>query len=94
MKKFDWDPEKNKQLIEERGISFEGVIFHLQSDGLLDDIVVHSRQKKHSRQRIFIVSIEDYAYFVPYVESDNVIFLQTATPSRKASEQFLRKNNE
>ncbi|GJL71002.1 MAG: hypothetical protein NMNS01_02010 [Nitrosomonas sp.] len=94
MKQFDWDPKKNKQLIEERGISFESVIFHLKSDGLLDDIVLHSSQKKHSRQRIFIVAIEDYAYIVPYVESDNEIFLQTITLSRKATEQFLRENNE
>ena len=94
MKQFDWDPKKNKQLIEERGISFESVIFHLQSGGLLDDIKVHSSQKKHSHQRIFIVAIEDYAYIVPYVESDNEILLQTITPSRKATKQFLRENNE
>ncbi len=39
MKLFDWDPEKNQQLIEERSVSFEEVIFHLQSEGLLDDSV-------------------------------------------------------
>jgi uncharacterized DUF497 family protein len=94
MKKFDWDPKKNKQLIEERSISFEGVIFHLQSDGLVDDIVVHSSQENHSHQSIFIVAIEGYAYFVPYVESGNEIFLQTVTPSQKATEQFLGENNE
>lgn len=91
MKKFDWDPKKNKQLIEERDFSFEGVIFHLQSDGLLDDIVVHSNQKKHSRQRIFIVAIEDYAYIVPYVESDNEILLQTIAPSRKQLSSFWER---
>ena len=33
-----WDAEKNRKLIEERGISFEEIIFSLQNGGLLDDI--------------------------------------------------------
>ena len=93
MKQFDWDSEKNQQLIEERGVSFEEVIFHLQSDGLLDDIV-HPNQEKYSYQRMFIVAIESYAYLVPYVESDENIFLKTIIPSRKAAKEYLRKNDE
>ena len=93
MKQFDWDAEKNQQLIEERGISFEEVIFHLQSDGLLDDIA-HPNQEKYSHQRVFIVAIESYAYLVPYVESDEDIFLKTIIPSRKATKEYLRENDE
>jgi uncharacterized DUF497 family protein len=54
MKLFDWDPEKNRKLIEQRGISFEEVTFHLQTDGLLDD-VRHPNQKDYPHQRAFIV---------------------------------------
>ena len=93
MKLFDWDPEKNQQLIEERGVSFEEVIFHLQTDGLLDDIA-HPNQKDYSHQRVFIVAIESYAYLVPYVESDEDIFLKTIIPSRKATKQYLGENDE
>jgi uncharacterized DUF497 family protein len=93
MKQFDWNPEKNQQLIEERGISFEEVIFHLQSDGLLDDIK-HPNEDTYLHQRIFIVAIEGYAYLVPYVESDKGIFLKTIIPSRKATKQYLEKDNE
>lgn len=93
MKQFDWDPEKNQQLIEERGVSFEEVIFHLQSDGLFDDIA-HPNQKDHSHQRVFIVAIESYAYLVPYVESDEYIFLKTIIPSRKATKQYLGDDDE
>jgi len=50
MKLFDWDQEKNQQLVEERGIFFEEVIFYLQSDGLLDDIA-HPNQIDYSHQR-------------------------------------------
>ena len=76
MNQFDWDPEKNRQLIEERGISFEEVVFYLQSDGLLDDIE-HPNQESYAHQRMYIVAIEDYAYLVPYVESKEAIFLKT-----------------
>jgi len=90
---FDWDPEKNLQLIEERGISFEEVIFHLQSDSLLDD-VEHPNQKNYSHQRMYVVLIEDYIYLVPYVESEKGIFLKTIIPSRKATKQYLGDSNE
>jgi len=93
MRQFDWDPEKNQQLIEERGISFEEVIFHLRSDGLLDDIK-HPDEKTYSHQRVFIVAIEGYAYLVPYVESDKEIFLKTIIPSRKATKQYLGEDDE
>ena len=93
MNQFDWDPEKNQQLIEERGICFEELIFHLQSDGLLDDIK-HPNQESYAHQRMYIVAIEDYAYLVPYVESNEAIFLKTIIPSRKATKQYLGESNE
>ena len=88
MKLFDWDPEKNQQLIDQRDISFEEVIFHLQTDGLIDD-VRHPNQKDYPHQRAFIVAIDNYAYFVPYVETKEYIFLKTIIPSRKATKQYL-----
>ncbi|GAA4815364.1 hypothetical protein GCM10011365_02300 [Marinicella pacifica] len=93
MKQFDWDPKKNQQLIVEREISFEEVIFHLQTDGLLDD-VKHPNQATYPHQRIYVVAITDYAYLVPYVESNETIFLKTIIPSRKATKQYLRNNDE
>ena len=93
MKQFDWDSEKNQQLIEERDISFEEVIFHLQSDGLLDDIA-HPNQESYSHQRMFIVAIEGYAYLVPYVESKEALFLKTVIPSRKATKLYLGDDDE
>lgn len=89
MKPIHWNPEKNKQLIEERDISFEAVIFSLQSGGLLDD-VTHPNKEKYPHQRLFIVAIDEYAYLVPYVESEDEIFLKTIIPSRKATRQYLR----
>ena len=77
MKKvFNWDDLKNQWLIEERGISFEDVIFYIQQGKLLDDLV-HPNLKKYSSQRVFIIEIEKYVYLVPYVENDEEIFLKT-----------------
>lgn len=88
MKLITWNPDKNRKLIEERNISFENVVFSLQSGGLLDDIS-HPNPEKYSNQRVFVISIDDYAYLVPYVESEEEIFLKTIVPSRKATKQYF-----
>ncbi len=88
MKPINWDADKNRKLIEERNISFESVIFSLQSGGLLDDMF-HPNKDKYPQQRIFVVSIGEYVYLVPYVESEEEIFLKTIIPSRKATKQYL-----
>jgi len=91
MKTFDWNSDKNRQIIEERGVSFEDVIFYLQHEGLLDDIK-HPNDNKYPNQRVFVVNIDDYAYLVPYVETEEKIFLKTVIPSRKATKQYLGDN--
>ena len=76
MKFFDWNLQKNEKLINERGISFEDVIFSIQHDGLLD-ILEHPRKNKFPDQKIFIVKVNDYAFLVPFVEDEDIIFLKT-----------------
>lgn len=93
MKQFDWNGQKNRQIIEGRGISFEEVVFHIQSGDLLDDIA-HPNTKDYPHQRMFIVKIKSYAYLVPYVESEEDIFLKTIIPSRKATKKYIQPNNE
>lgn len=88
MKYFDWDDEKNEQLIKNRGISFEEVLIAIES-GYLLDVIEHSNKAKYPNQRIFIVRIEDYAYLVPFVEDKEKIFLKTIIPSRKATKRCI-----
>ena len=88
MKPINWNPTKNQQLISERGISFEDVVFYLQQGELLDDIE-HPNEEKFSHQRVFVLNIDDYVYLVPYVENRKEIFLKTVIPSRKATKQYL-----
>ena len=89
MKYFSWDNEKNQLLKAERNISFEEVVFHIEKQHVLD-IVQHPNQEKYKGQKIFIININDYAYLVPFVESEREIFLKTIIPSRKATKQYLR----
>ena len=88
MKPINWNPKKNQQLIENRGISFEDVVFYLNNGGLLDEIA-HPNVEKYPHQRMFIVEIEQYACLVPYVENKEEIFLKTIIPNRKATKYYL-----
>ncbi|NOQ47203.1 MAG: toxin [Desulfobulbaceae bacterium] len=88
MKPFNWNHDKNQQLIENRQISFEDILFSIQKERLMDDIV-HPNKTKYPNQRIFVVEVDGYAYLVPYVESDDEFFLKTIIPSRKATKHYL-----
>lgn len=89
MNVFGWDNEKNEWLIEHRGVCFEQVVLLLEAQEVLD-VLEHPNQKRHPGQKIAIVSIDDYAYLVPYVQTGDDIFLKTIIPSRKATREYLR----
>jgi uncharacterized DUF497 family protein len=93
MKHYAWDPEKNECLKRERGVSFEDVVFHIEAGDEVD-LFEHPNQERYPGQMISVVLIEDYAYLVPYVESENEIFLKTIIPSRKASKQYTGESDE
>ena len=88
MSTFAWDPEKNEILISQRGISFERVVLQIEGDGLLD-IVDHPNRERFSHQKMFVVEIDSYAFLVPFVESEEHMFLKTIIPSRKATRKYL-----
>ena len=88
MKQYDWNQEKNEWLRLERGITFENIIYHLDHGGLLDAIE-QPNQKLYPNQRIFIVNVEGYAHLVPFVETEDTIFLKTIIPSRKMTKLYL-----
>ena len=89
MKYYVWSPEKNEKLKVERNISFEDVVLHiLQGDEIA--IIEHPNQDRYPGQKISIVVIEDYAYLVPYMETEDEIFLKTIIPSRKATRKYVK----
>ena len=91
MKPFAWNPEKNAQLIAERGISFERIVNRIENGGLVS-IVGHYNPTRYPSQRIMVVDIDKYAYLVPFVYDDGQhYFLKTIIPSRKATSEYLEK---
>lgn len=86
IKIFEWNEEKNKLLIKERGLGFEEVVVAIQNDRLLG--ITKGKEPKYSHQHIFVVFIDGYTYAVPFVEDSEKIFLKTIYPSRILHKQY------
>lgn len=93
MKVLRWDINKNEKLKFERGVSFEAVLAALDRGDILDDYI-HPNQDKYPNQRLLVVQIQEYAYLVPYVETETELFLKTIIPSRKATKRYLKGSND
>ena len=87
MKTISWSPEKNTSLKAERNVSSEDVVFHIMAGDILDTIE-HPNQMRYPGQQIHMIVIEDYVYLVPFIESEEEVFLQTIIPSRKATRAY------
>ena len=70
--RFDWSPEKNQQLTEQRGISFERVVVAIEQGGLVN-VLEHPNQERYPGQLIYVVDIEQYIY----------LMTQAAVPDRQ-----------
>ena len=88
---FRWDNEKNELLKSTRGVCFEQVVLLMERGEVLDTIE-HPNQERYPGQKIAVVMIDTYIYFVPYVEHNDEIFLKTIIPSRKATNKYMREN--
>ena len=89
MKIFRWDNEKNEWLKQNRGVCFEEVVILMEREYVFETIE-HPNQDKYPGQKIAIVSIDNYAYLVPYIQESEEIFLKTIIPSRKATKKYVR----
>ena len=86
--KIAYNKQKDIQLQAERGISFRCFIDKIKNGEILDDIK-NPNYSRYPDQKIFIIELDNYAYLVPYVESNMEIFLKTAYPSRKMTKKYL-----
>jgi hypothetical protein len=83
-----WNFEKDQLLrsdLTRGGIGLAECAVAIEEGRILDDLPNPTRDG----QRIFVLEINDYAYVVPYISEDNVIFLKTMFPSRKHTAQYL-----
>ena len=88
MRPFDWNQDKNNLLKAQRGVGFDEAAEAIESGRLLETIN-HPNQQKYPGQQVFIVEINNYCYNVPFVESENTLFLKTVIPDRKATKKYL-----
>ena len=91
MSYYAWKNEKNERLRHERGIGFEQIVMHIDRGDVIE-IVTHPNKKKYPNQKMLIVKVNDYAYLVPFVQTEKEVFLKTIIPSRKATHEYLRGN--
>ena len=62
------------------------------ADGNLLEIRKHHNQGKYPNQEIMYVRVLKEVYAVPYIkEKEDLVFLKTLFPSRKARKEFLGK---
>ncbi len=89
MKFYNWNLDKNDTLAKERGVSFIDIVYYIER-GHVIDIVEHPNRYKYKNQKIYVIDIDDYIYLVPFIETEEEIFLKTIIPSRKATREYLR----
>ncbi len=91
MKKLVWNSEKATALLNntERGnVTFEDCVVALETGKLLD--VAPNPSSNHKNQKMFVLNIKNYAYCVPFIETETEVFLKTIFPSRKYTALYLK----
>ncbi len=78
---FNWSENKNEWLKQERDISFEEVIFHIERGDVLDII----DNPNYPGQNRYVIRIRKYVWIAPFIQEDSHIFLKTVYPNRKAT---------
>ena len=89
MKRHAWGYEKAALVLGNEyrgGVGFEECVAAIE-DGRILDIV---ENENYPRQKMYVLEINNYAYVVPFVESEDEIFLKTVFPSRKFAKKYLR----
>ena len=86
-KLVQWNEEKNQLLLLQRGVSFEMVLDKLESGDILARRS-HPNKEKYPQQMIFVLELNGYVCYVPFVENEDQIFLKSIIPSRKLDKEF------
>lgn len=89
MKRIEYSKDKNELLKQKRGISFEDVVTAIENNNVIAT-APHPNAKRYPKQYIFFILIEEYIYAIPYIESEDKIFLKTIYPSRKFTKKYLK----
>jgi len=85
--RIEWNAEKAKKIWLERGVSFNLIMEKLKSGDF--KVCPVDNQRNHEGQKMFLVEIDNYIHCVPYVETEDGVFLKTAFKSRKHQKENL-----
>ncbi len=91
MKQIRWNEEKNQLLLLQRGVSFEMVLDKINAGEILAKRE-HPNKEKYPMQYIFVLELDGYVCYVPFIEGEDEIFLKTIIPSRKLHKEFEGKS--
>ncbi|MCX5699313.1 MAG: DUF4258 domain-containing protein [Candidatus Omnitrophica bacterium] len=87
-----WDFAKNQKLKTERNISFEEILVCIENQQVL--AIIQNPSKKYKSQRVFVVDLNNYVYYIPFVKAGDDLFLKTIIPSRKLTKEYLRQGGD
>ena len=88
-----WNEEKNQLLQIQRKLSFEMVLDKIENQEILARRS-YPDKVKYPHQFIFVLELEGYISYVPFVENDEEIFLKSIIPSRKLNKAFKGVNDD
>ena len=92
---YDWNEEKNRQLKERRGISFEEIVLCIHENRIVT-VLEHPNKERYPGQRLYLINYKKQIYVVPFVvdTEEEVIFLKTIYPSRHFTKKYLEPEDE
>lgn len=92
---YDWNEEKNRQLKQLRGISFEEIVLCIQENRIVT-VLEHPKKDRYPGQRLYLIEYKKRIYVVPFIVNaeEEVVFLKTIYPSRHYTKKYLESRNE
>ena len=85
---YRWNEDKNSIFKSQRGFSFDDVLREIvKNDGIIDNYK-HPNSQKYPNQYIYVVSLNGYIHYIPYVFDGDDIFLKNIIPSRKLHKKY------
>lgn len=88
-----WNEEKNQLLQIQRKLSFEMVLEKIEKREILERRS-HPDKERYAHQYIFVLELNGYVCYVPFVKTEEEIFLKTIIPSRKLQKKFKGERDE
>lgn len=84
---YRWSEEKDELLLSQRDVCFNDVLYQLEHNGIIDNYK-HPQEDKYPNQYIYVIKLNDYIHYVPYVKEQDYIFLKNIIPSRKLNKKY------